>query len=566
MIDESIGRDDVLKAHPLIPYLESLGVVMKNCKGNLLANRCAKTKHGDKHWCVSIDVKEKIWRCHDCVVGGSVIDWMAIESGKSDTQVYKELCMKISESKKSATPPTSSKPVIVKTYDYTDEQGNLLYQVVRYDPKDFKQRQPDANGGWIWGMKGVSRVLYRLPQVLKSQVVVVAEGEKDCDTLVDLGWVATTNVGGAENWLEAYADFLAGKDVIIVPDNDVKGAAHAKMVADSLDEKANSVKVVLMPKPYKDATEFVQSQPDNLKAAEVIRGLFDKSPHTLKPLPIYSMAELEAQYTKFQKQPDENSLWLGKFLPSFGKMRPFIPGEVIILIASTGVGKTVVAQRVAISAMPLPTLFFELELPSELLFERFAQMQNGCETPAVENYYKFSGKPVADQFTMLNHILVCPESGLSPDRIEKLIERSALKFGRRPILVMVDYLGLVRAKGRSRYEVASDAAESLRVIAKNTNTIMFSTVQISRPDKKSENIEVGLYDAKDSGSIENSASLVLGAWRPRLDTLMLKVLKNTKGMTGRTVECNFNGAMMSITERSKINQEDVPEPKQPYKD
>src|SRR5262245_54489201 len=39
---------------------------------------------------------------------------------------------------------------IVAEYDYTDEHGDLLYQVVRFDPKDFRQRYPNGNGGWIW--------------------------------------------------------------------------------------------------------------------------------------------------------------------------------------------------------------------------------------------------------------------------------------------------------------------------------------------------------------------------------------------------------------------------------
>lgn len=407
-------------------------------------------------------------------------------------------------------------------------------------------------------MDGASRVLYNLPAVLASKTVVCAEGEKDCDTLISLGWVATCNVGGAEKWLDAYSEFLAGKDVIIIPDNDAKGQSHAKIISESLTEKANSIKIVAMPKPHKDTTDFVKAQSDGEKAKELILQMFEKASHTIAPLPVFSMVELEALYTKFQKKPDSNSLSLGNFLPSFNLMRPFIPGEVIVLLASTGVGKTAVAQRIAMSASPLPTLFFELELPHELLFERFAQMETNSDSYEVEKYYRAMATPVAQNFSRLSHIMVCSESGLSPDNIEKLIERSALKFGVRPVLVVVDYLGLVRAKGKSRYEVASDAAESLRIIAKRTNTIVFSTVQISRPDKKAENLEVGLYDAKDSGSIENSASLVLGAWRPDRDTLVLKVLKNTKGMTGRIVECNFDGAKMNITERSKITPRDIP--------
>src|SRR5262245_34599145 len=58
------------------------------------------------------------------------------------------------------------RPVIVATYDYLDEDGRLLFQVVRYSDKSFKQRQPDGKGGWIWNLKGVRRVLYRLPELL----------------------------------------------------------------------------------------------------------------------------------------------------------------------------------------------------------------------------------------------------------------------------------------------------------------------------------------------------------------------------------------------------------------
>jgi len=36
---------------------------------------------------------------------------------------------------------------VVKTYDYADENGQVLYQVVRYEPKDFRQRRPDGSGG-----------------------------------------------------------------------------------------------------------------------------------------------------------------------------------------------------------------------------------------------------------------------------------------------------------------------------------------------------------------------------------------------------------------------------------
>jgi hypothetical protein len=77
---------------------------------------------------------------------------------------------------------------IVKTHDYKDENGVLLYQVCRYEPKAFRQRRPDGNGGWVWAA-GDRRVLYRLPDLLRypDATVFFTEGEKDADRIAELG-------------------------------------------------------------------------------------------------------------------------------------------------------------------------------------------------------------------------------------------------------------------------------------------------------------------------------------------------------------------------------------------
>ena len=96
----------------------------------------------------------------------------------------------------------NGKAQIVAEYDYRDEAGALLFQVVRFDPKDFRQRLPKPEGGWEWKLNGARRVLYRLPQLLaseKADTVFVVEGEKDCDKLAALGLVTTTNVGALAN-------------------------------------------------------------------------------------------------------------------------------------------------------------------------------------------------------------------------------------------------------------------------------------------------------------------------------------------------------------------------------
>ena len=49
---------------------------------------------------------------------------------------------------------------VVARYDYVDEGGALLFQVLRYDPKGFSQRRPDGQNGWINNLDGTPRVWF----------------------------------------------------------------------------------------------------------------------------------------------------------------------------------------------------------------------------------------------------------------------------------------------------------------------------------------------------------------------------------------------------------------------
>jgi len=175
----------------------------------------------------NLQVSERGFYCHACGAGGSLgqlaehLGIAAVTGGSS---------------------PES-------TYDYRDETGTLLYQVCRYPRKRFLQRRPDGDGGWAWNLRGVPRVLYRLPELQadREATVCIVEGEKDADRLAREGLVATTNSGGAGKWRREYTDLLRGREVAIIPDNDEPGRRHAHGVAHSLQSRARSVKVLELP-------------------------------------------------------------------------------------------------------------------------------------------------------------------------------------------------------------------------------------------------------------------------------------------------------------------------------
>jgi len=144
---------------------------------------------------------------------------------------------------------TGGRPEIVATYDYCDETGSLLFQVLRMHPKDFRQRQPEAGGGWKWSTRGVRPVPYRLPQLLAApqDVVFIPEGEKDVDNLAAIKLLATCNHGGAGKWKAGHSAFLRGRHVAVLPDNGDAGQQHARSVAVSLHGVAASIKVLQLP-------------------------------------------------------------------------------------------------------------------------------------------------------------------------------------------------------------------------------------------------------------------------------------------------------------------------------
>ena len=134
--------------------------------------------------------------------------------------------------------PETTKSRMACSYSYSDENGNELFQVCRMEPKTFRQRHKGEDGEWVWNMNGVRRVLFNLPLIIEkySWPVVIVEGEKDCQTILNSGAsvVPTTNVGGAGKWQSDYGEMLCGRRVAIIPDNDTAGKKHAESVSGSL--------------------------------------------------------------------------------------------------------------------------------------------------------------------------------------------------------------------------------------------------------------------------------------------------------------------------------------------
>lgn len=227
---------------------------------------------------VAVDLKAGTYYNFEEEKGGGVLDLIAWKTGGNPNGAAVEWLRSAGfdvgdevTSRSSRSNETPAKGKIVATYDYVDEAGEILFQVVRLEPKTFRQRRKARQGddpnkvkdGWVWSVKGVRQVPYRLPDLAEAiameRPIFVVEGEKDVESLAGLGITATCNAMGAGKWPESLSAYFAGADVIHLSDNDDSGREHTALVAAALKNLAASQRILDLPGlPAKgDVTDWI---------------------------------------------------------------------------------------------------------------------------------------------------------------------------------------------------------------------------------------------------------------------------------------------------------------------
>lgn len=256
--------------------------------GNEIRFSCPR--HDDNEPSLRLDTAKNCWFCNPCNKGGNswaLAAWIADVSADDKLSVIAWLKERGLLNGNGHQEPAERH--IIVTYDYKNAEGELVYQVARFEPKDFRQRRPDGNGGWIWNTKGLKRLPYNLPKLAAAEYPFITEGEKDVESLRKIGLVGTCNSGGAGKWSAELAQyFRADQHITILPDNDEPGRNHAQQVAESLFGKVASLKILeLAGLPDKgDISDWLQDR-DPGEAAEMLcrlaEGAEEWAPKQAKP-------------------------------------------------------------------------------------------------------------------------------------------------------------------------------------------------------------------------------------------------------------------------------------------
>lgn len=533
-----IDRAKLIDGYPIAEYIAKQGIELKG-KGKELVGLCPF--HQDKNPSMSVNPEKGVYHCFTCGAQGSLIDFCMNLKGLSCKDAMYALAQDIN---------LADEPVQKMSYKYKDALGRDVMEVERIQEgrnKKFVQFRID-HGKRVPGVQGIQRTLYRIESWANAPEIELVEGEKCADAMESLGYNATCNAGGALAWIAGYATYLQDKHVTLWPDRDEAGSKWCDAVMATLGDIPASVRICNVFAPYGDVADIVTAKGADI-AVDVIADIAMKVPRIQRgqDLPIYSADDLMQQYAAEVTSDNPIKLDLGRWLPSLRDwVKPCVAGDMVSVLAGTGTGKTMILQNI-LACSQLPSLFFELELSNYLVAERFAAMTNRTTSEGVEKTYAERRKLKTDFW---NHVWTCTDASMTIEKMYDIISKAELRMGERPRVVAVDYIQLMKDGSSKRYESVSNIAEKLKILAKECKVILLVASQVGRPNEKTDEIqEVFLTSAKESGSIENSSSLVLGAWKTESKNMVIRILKNTRGQSGHKIDCNFDGAKYRISQR-----------------
>lgn len=372
---------------------------------------------------------------------------------------------------------------------------------------------------------GNKAMLFNSDATWSADKIVITEGEFDAIVLDQLGYAAC-GVAGASSWKDEWTAYMQdAKQVFLCFDNDKAGSAGAEKVALSIGSKS---RVVTMPEigddgKKNDITEWIVGKGntaidfDQLLSSSVGGNLITVDEAFAEWVGVQGLEGLKTGFHDIDRA-----------------IKPgLLPGQVMVVLAKTGVGKTIFTlnmfYRMCIIDPDMKILFVSLEQTRGEWFERARRI------------YRFYNLNATDQDALnfwRDKLMIVDKNRLTEEELIGAIDQYEIEMGEKPGLVAVDYLGYwARAYKGEAYERTSAAIMSLKAVAKEKRIPIFTPHQVSRSADFGEEFDAGA--SRDSGVVEETADFVMALWSPdnrkgkekheRTGDVELKILKSRHG-------------------------------------
>ncbi len=341
------------------------------------------------------------------------------------------------------------------------------------------------------------------PDQKRTEDIFIAEGEFDCLILEQLGYRAV-GVPGAKSWRENWVEYFGGfRRVFLCFDPDEAGVGGAEKIKEAVGPRAKTVEI-----PAGDVSDYVVTQQRSfdelVKQATgglllTVRDAFDE------------WDSIQGQIGfKFGVDPLDAFIQPG-----------ILPGQLVITLAKTGVGKTISALNfMTLAALENPAakfLFISLEQTRGDWFERarrihaFHNLHLVPRTPAELPKFNVDLNTATMSFWG-DRFAVVDKNRISEEELVACVADFEEQYGEKPALTVVDYLGYYANsyKASDRYERVSDAVMGLKAVAKDQRIAIYAPHQLNR--KAGHGDEPAVDDARDSGAIEETADFIFTLW------------------------------------------------------
>jgi replicative DNA helicase len=232
-------------------------------------------------------------------------------------------------------------------------------------------------------------------------------------------------------------------------------------------------------------------------------------------------------------------------------------GNLIILAARPGVGKTTLAMNIAQTVavvLKRPVGFFSLEMSKEELVDRLLVNQADIDAWKLK-----TGKLSEDDFTKLSNAMgELAEAPLYIDDtpalsiLEMRTKARRLQVEHGLDFLVVDYLQLARSRNlENRVQEVSEISQGMKNLARELKIPVLVLSQLSRAVETRGGNKPQLSDLRESGSIEQDADVVMFLWREDADNqenMMLDLAKHRNGPL-RSIPLYFKGDRIKFFSR-----------------
>jgi hypothetical protein len=408
-------------------------------------------------------------------------------------------------------------------------------------------RGKDPNGKYFTAA-GDSVRLFNSDSLAGAQDAIICEGEFDALVLQQklqlstnartraTAVVAIPGAGALPTGFESY--FSDCKRVFIALDPDDVGKKGALRIKEMLGSKA---RIVELPEdlPKCDWTEFLSGR--GMNVGDVMELLATAAGKRL-----WSTSDTHA---KWKRQRVEAPGMQFGFSQLDGWYAPGAqPGDLIVALAKTGVGKTNLLTNVTYNTRSRPSLFLSCEMTAVQVYDRLRRIAHF--------WNPFASDLEIDEMYRLLRIV---DTRLVPGDVTTLCAEYEEEMGFRPQQVMVDYLGYAAKSypGGNAYERTTNAVMGLKEDAKLEDVVLWTPSQVNRMAEDGKPIDAD--SARDAGTIEETADLLVSLYRPAdaieatkdavpSGDVRLGVLKNRHGAIGMATSLRFSAASLVLVD------------------